>query len=52
MEPRQGDGPGTAVRDPDPSEDARPVRSRPPGTPDDDDREQGDAECYAVLGED
>ncbi|MFE6746307.1 hypothetical protein ACFVGM_10670 [Kitasatospora purpeofusca] len=62
MDAREGDGPGAPVRDPDRPEHTRPavvpVRrtgpagTRASGTTTDEDRDQEDAERYAVLGED
>ncbi|MGW2374255.1 hypothetical protein [Kitasatospora sp. NPDC001683] len=45
-------GPAEAVRPPAWSDVGGPACSRPSGAPDDESREQGDAETYAVLGED
>lgn len=52
MEPREGGGPARAVRTPDRSDVSGPARSRPSDHVDDESEEQGDAETYAVLGED
>ncbi|MFJ8622212.1 hypothetical protein ACIRD3_05135 [Kitasatospora sp. NPDC093550] len=52
MDPREGCGQAEAVRPPERSEDGGPARPRPSDAPDDQNGEHGDAETYAVLGED
>ncbi|GAA2823124.1 hypothetical protein RMN57_02030 [Kitasatospora sp. CM 4170] len=52
MDARDGAGPSRCVRTHEPSEAGEPARPRPADAPDDESREQGDAETYAVLGED
>ncbi|MFI8455372.1 hypothetical protein [Kitasatospora sp. NPDC085464] len=51
MDARESGDPAGAVRAPARPE-PDPICSRPSGAPADDSREQGDAENYAVLGED
>ncbi|WP_157882298.1 hypothetical protein [Streptomyces rubellomurinus] len=52
MDARESGGPAGAVRTPDRPEVGGPACSCQTGAPDDESREQGDAETYAVLGED
>ncbi|WP_153468461.1 hypothetical protein [Streptomyces kaniharaensis] len=52
MDAREGDGRAGAVRTPDRPEVGGPVRASTSGALDDEGREQGDVETYAVLGED
>ncbi|MGA5820308.1 hypothetical protein ACPC54_20875 [Kitasatospora sp. NPDC094028] len=52
MDAREAGGTAGAVRTPDRPDVGGPACSRPSGAPDDESREQGDAETYAVLGED
>lgn len=53
MDAREAGAPAGAVLSSDPPDAGRPACcARPSAAPDDDSREQGDAETYAVLGED
>ncbi|MER6303719.1 hypothetical protein ABT247_29765 [Kitasatospora sp. NPDC001539] len=51
MDAREG-RPAEAARPLERSDVGGPARSGPSGVPDDESAEQGDAETYAVLGED
>ncbi|MFF3072258.1 hypothetical protein ACFVSN_29810 [Kitasatospora sp. NPDC057904] len=52
MDAREGGGPAGAVRTPDRPDAGGPACYRPSDRADDESGEQGDAEAYAVLGED